>query len=157
MALAAVLAAGLLCLASLARTVLVPAGDFGLTLGDRIRSGTDVLVLDLPLVLAVALLAHTAATVDSRNGRADLGVLVVGVAGSGLLLLRLLAHLFADGGVFPGGTAERLAASLVDLAALVLTVALTWWASRRRRDEATAPASSSTTWAPGPPHPGAGA
>lgn len=156
-ALAAALAAGLLCLASLARTLLVPAGDFGLTLGDRIRAGTDVLVLDLPLVLAVALLAGALGTRTGRDRPADLGALVAGAAGSVLLLLRLPAHLFADDRVFSGGAAERVAASLVDVAALVLTVGLTWWAGRDRRDGAAAPDPTAppATWAQGPPRPGA--
>ena len=158
-ALAAVLAAGLLCLASLARTLFVPAGDFGLSLGDRIRAGTDVLVLDLPLVLAVALVTGALGTGADRHRPLDLGVLGAGATGSLLLLLRLLAHLFADDRVLSGGGAERLAASLVDLAALVLTVALTWWASRRRRERLPVPDTGPPpgTWAQGPPPPGTSA
>lgn len=153
--LAAALAAGLLCLASLTRTLLEPAGDFGLTVGDRIRAGTDVLVLGLPLVLAVALVAGALGAGTDRTRQGDLGALVAGAAGSVLLLLRLLAHLFADDRVFAGGAAERTAACLVDLAALVLTAALAWWASRRRRDGAGAPgAAPPAARGQGPPLPG---
>jgi hypothetical protein len=127
---AAVVAAALVCLAAVVLTLLLAADDFAVTLGDRLRAGSDVLVPGLPLLLAVALVVSPED--GGPAGRlVDTGVAATGAVGSALLLLGLLADLLADDGVFPG-LAERLSASLVDLAALVLVAALTWWAWQRR-------------------------
>lgn len=127
-----------MCLAAVVLTPLLAADDFAVTLGDRLRAGTDVLVPGLPLLLSVALVVR-----PEHGGRTDrlvgTGSAAVGAAGSVLLALRLAADLFADGAVFPG-LGERLATSLVDLAALVLTIALTSWAWPRR------PADGSTSF-----------
>ena len=130
MAAAAVVAAALVCLAAIVLTLLLAADDFAVSLGDRLREGTDVVVPGLPLLLSVSLVCRPED--GGPTGRlVDTGAAVVGAVGSVLLALRLLAHLLADNGVFPG-VAERFAASLVDLAALVLTTAATWWAWQRR-------------------------
>jgi len=124
-------AAALVCLAALVLTLLLTAGDFEVTLGDRIRFGTEVLVPSAPLLLSVALFARPGDAGSRGDRLGHTGALVVGAVASVLLVLRLVADLFADGDVF-GGLAERLGASLVDLGAVLLTIAVARWAGQRR-------------------------
>lgn len=147
-ALAALAAAALTTLSTFS-LLLLAAGDFDLTFGDRLRIATGPVAAAVPLLLAVALLLHDhvveppGSTDDDGFG---LGALVVGGVATLLLLARLVAHLFAgeaaaSSGGFDG-VAGRLSTFLVDLAALVLAVALTSWALRVRDRGAGAAADS---------------
>ena len=142
---AALAAAALVTVAAVVLVLAVSSEDFDITFGDRLRLGTELLPFSVPLLLGIALLSRGDDEAPSSIGRlVALVSLVVGAVATVLLLLRLLADLFADESF--GGGAGRVSTFLVDLAALVLTAALTWWALRLRRREA-----GSTGAGPGAP------
>lgn len=154
---AALAAAALVTFAAIVLVLAFSSGDFDSTVGDRLRLGTELLPFSVPLLLGFALLAWGDDEVSSPTGRLVAVVsLVVGAVATVLLLLRLLADLFADESF--GGGAGRVSTFLVDLAALGLTAALTWWALRLQRAEAGSDGgvAPTTTWGPVPGRPTSG-
>lgn len=156
-AVAALVAAALVVLGSVV-LLFVSADDFGLSFGDRLGVATSVLTFTLPVLLAVALVlrddgAPTAGATSIDDAPFDLAASVVGAIASVLLLGRLLADLVGgDGAPLSGfGVAGRLGTLLVDLAALTITAALTWWCLERRAAASTAPAISTTPATQTPP------
>lgn len=139
----------LVALAALAAAVLVTAGslvvlvgltsDFGVSLGDRLRAATGTAPLAVPLLLVVAQLAlggGPGAPAPAPQGAAvrlvPLGVAGVACAHGALLVGRALADAatLTAAPEAVGGTAGRAGDVLVALAALVLTAATGWWATR---------------------------
>lgn len=144
-ALAAVVAAALVALGALSAVALL-SSDFPLPLAERFQRATTTVRTSVPLLLVAALVLaeREPAAVPAPSGSPGQarrlvapGTLAVAAVAGALLVGRTVADVAAGR---PGAAGARLDEVLVDLGALVLTVAAGWWAARAWAD-ATEPVS----------------